>query len=127
MATIDDLKVGDELMGTVTNVVPFGAFCDIGVDTTGLCHVRHLSPDPTNDLRRKEVDVSDLVAGTLIRHSTTQQHSTPPSHIPHSHIHHHHIPVGDVLKLKIISIDLERKRIGLQNLSSATSYPVLPA
>lgn len=95
VATIGDLKVGDELMGTVTNVVPFGAFCDIGVDTTGLCHVRHLSPDPTND-RRKEVDVSDLVA------------------------------VGDVLKLKIISIDLERKRIGLQNLSSATSDPVLP-
>jgi transcriptional accessory protein Tex/SPT6 len=78
VATIGDLKVGDELMGTVTNVVPFGAFCDIGVDTTGLCHVRHLSPDPTND-RRKEVDVSDLVAGTLnltFHNNTTTFHPT---------------------------------------------------
>lgn len=89
MATIDDLKVGDELMGTVTNVVPFGAFCDIGVDTTGLCHVRHLSPDPTNDPRRKEVDVSDLVAGTSIRRSTTQQQHSTRTHS--QVIHHHHI------------------------------------
>lgn len=121
MATIGDLKVGDELMGTVTNVVPFGAFCDIGVDTTGLCHVRHLSPDPTND-RRKEVDVSDLVAGMLI---DLPHNITFHPHIPHSS-YLHYIAVGDVLKLKIISIDLERKRIGLQNLSSATSDPVLP-
>jgi uncharacterized protein len=36
--TLDDLKTGLQLQGTVRNVVDFGAFVDIGVKQEGLLH-----------------------------------------------------------------------------------------
>jgi protein Tex len=41
--TLDDLKEGMSLQGTVTNVVAFGAFVDVGVHQDGLVHVSELS------------------------------------------------------------------------------------
>ncbi len=41
--TIDDLKEGMELTGTVRNVVSFGAFVDIGLHNDGLIHISKLS------------------------------------------------------------------------------------
>ena len=41
--SIEDLKVGMKLSGTVRNVVDFGAFVDIGVKQDGLVHVSKLS------------------------------------------------------------------------------------
>ncbi|MGX7030764.1 Tex family protein [Vagococcus zengguangii] len=41
--TMEDLKVGMELEGTVRNVVDFGAFVDIGVKQDGLVHISKLS------------------------------------------------------------------------------------
>ncbi len=43
--TIDDLKEGMELTGTVRNVVSFGAFIDIGLHNDGLIHISKLSKD----------------------------------------------------------------------------------
>lgn len=40
---ISDLHVGDELSGTVRNVVDFGAFVDIGLHEDGLVHISHMS------------------------------------------------------------------------------------
>jgi uncharacterized protein len=40
---IEDLKPGMQLMGTVRNVVDFGAFVDIGVKNDGLVHISQLS------------------------------------------------------------------------------------
>ena len=40
---IKDLKVGMELMGTVRNVIDFGAFVDIGVHQDGLVHITQIS------------------------------------------------------------------------------------
>ncbi|MBB4639307.1 Tex family protein [Longimicrobium terrae] len=40
---VEDLKEGMTLQGTVTNVVAFGAFVDIGVHQDGLVHVSELS------------------------------------------------------------------------------------
>ena len=40
---IEDLKVGMELMGTVRNVVDFGAFIDIGVHQDGLVHISQIT------------------------------------------------------------------------------------
>lgn len=40
---IKDLKPGMELMGTVRNVIDFGAFVDIGVHQDGLVHVSQIS------------------------------------------------------------------------------------
>lgn len=39
----DDLKPGMEMMGTVRNVVDFGAFVDIGVKNDGLVHISQIS------------------------------------------------------------------------------------
>jgi uncharacterized protein len=41
--TLEDLKEGMSLQGTVTNVVAFGAFVDVGVHQDGLVHVSELS------------------------------------------------------------------------------------
>jgi uncharacterized protein len=40
---IEDLQPGMLLQGTVRNVVPFGAFVDIGVKNDGLVHVSELA------------------------------------------------------------------------------------
>ena len=41
--SIDDLKVGMKLQGTVRNVVDFGAFIDIGLHNDGLVHISKIS------------------------------------------------------------------------------------
>ncbi|EHS85579.1 Transcription accessory protein [Limosilactobacillus gastricus PS3] len=58
--TIDDLKVGMQLEGTVRNVVDFGAFVDIGVKHDGLVHVSRMSKKFIKD-PRQVVSVGDIV------------------------------------------------------------------
>lgn len=41
--TVEDLKPGMELIGTVRNIIDFGAFVDIGVHEDGLVHISQLS------------------------------------------------------------------------------------
>ncbi len=41
--TLDDLKVGMELTGTVRNVIDFGAFIDIGLHDDALVHISEIS------------------------------------------------------------------------------------
>ena len=43
--TIDDLKEGMELEGTVRNVLPFGAFIDIGLHDDALVHISKMSKE----------------------------------------------------------------------------------
>ena len=75
---MEDLKEGQQLEGTVRNVVDFGAFVDIGVKQDGLLHISNMSD------KKKVEDPHDVVS------------------------------VGDILNLEIISLDLERGRIGLK-------------
>ena len=44
----EDIKVGDELDGTVRNVVDFGAFVDCGVKYDGLIHISKMSTQKVN-------------------------------------------------------------------------------
>ncbi|HPD17732.1 MAG TPA: Tex-like N-terminal domain-containing protein [Planctomycetota bacterium] len=76
VTSLEDLKPGMALEGTVTNVTAFGAFVDIGLPEDGLVHVSHLS-------RRYVKDPSQVVA------------------------------VGRVVSVKVLSVDLERRRIAL--------------
>jgi uncharacterized protein len=41
--TINDLKVGMQLVGIVTNITAFGCFVDIGVHQDGLVHISQMS------------------------------------------------------------------------------------
>jgi uncharacterized protein len=72
----EELKEGQLLTGTVTNVTNFGAFVDIGVHQDGLIHVSELSC-------------------TFIKNVAD------------------HIKVGDEVRVKVIGVDKERKRISL--------------
>ncbi|MEL5940977.1 S1 RNA-binding domain-containing protein, partial [Tetragenococcus halophilus] len=58
--SMEDLKAGMQLTGTVRNVIDFGAFVDIGVKQDGLVHISKLSPkfvkQPTD-----VVSVGDIV------------------------------------------------------------------
>ncbi|MBN2778908.1 MAG: RNA-binding transcriptional accessory protein [Bacteroidales bacterium] len=73
---IDDLVVGMELPGIVTNITNFGAFVDIGIKENGLVHVSQ-------------------IAERFI--------SNPAEELS---LHQH-------LKVKIVEVDIERKRIQL--------------
>jgi uncharacterized protein len=46
---LEDLQPGMELLGSVLNVVDFGAFVDIGLHDSGLVHISHLSNDYVRD------------------------------------------------------------------------------
>lgn len=58
--TIEDLKPGMQLQGTVRNVVDFGAFVDIGVKHDGLIHISKMTKKFTRD-PRSVVSVGDIV------------------------------------------------------------------
>ncbi|MGN0798259.1 MAG: Tex family protein [Christensenellales bacterium] len=74
--SIEDLKVGMIMKGTVRNVIDFGAFVDIGVHQDGLVHISE-------------------VCDRYIKHPSEE------------------LTVGQVVKVKVISIDLQKQRIGL--------------
>jgi len=72
-----DLTEGMVLMGTVRNVIDFGAFVDIGVHQDGLVHISQLSDKK------------------FVKH---------PLDI---------VSVGDIVEVKVMSVDLGKKRIQL--------------
>jgi uncharacterized protein len=74
--TMEDLRTGMRLKGTVRNVVDFGAFVDIGVKQDGLVHVSKMA----DRYVRNPFDV---------------------------------VSVGDVVDVTVISVDVDRGRIGL--------------
>lgn len=74
--TMEDLKVGMNLEGVVTNVTAFGAFVDVGVHQDGLVHLSQLSD-------------------RFVRE---------PSEV---------VKPGDKLKVRVLEVDLVRKRISL--------------
>lgn len=74
--SMEDLKEGMVLKGTVRNVIDFGAFVDIGVHQDGLVHISQLSD-------------------RFVKH---------PLEV---------VSVGDIVDVKILSVDIEKKRIQL--------------
>lgn len=83
---VSDLKIGQELQGTVRNVVDFGAFVDIGVHEDGLIHQSRI-------IERKR----DKKTGKM-----------PP--MPHPS---KYLSVGDIVTVWVVEVDAERSRIGL--------------
>jgi uncharacterized protein len=73
---IEDLRLGMTIVGTVRNVVDFGAFIDIGVKQDGLLHKSEMA----NGFVKSPYEI---------------------------------VAVGDIIKVKIVSVDIERQRIGL--------------
>lgn len=59
--SMEDLKDGMELEGTVRNVVDFGAFVDIGVKQDGLVHISKL----TNKFVKHPTDV--VAVGDIVK------------------------------------------------------------
>lgn len=67
--TMDDLKEGMILTGTVRNVVDFGAFVDIGVKQDGLVHISQLADRYVRD-PFEVVKVGDVVKVKVIKVDT---------------------------------------------------------
>ena len=63
--TVDDLKIGMELQGTVRNVATFGAFIDIGLHSDGLVHVSKISKEFVKDIN-DYLHVGDIVTTYVI-------------------------------------------------------------
>ncbi len=74
--SMEDLKEGMILKGTVRNVIDFGAFVDIGVHQDGLVHISE-------------------ICDRYIKHPSEE------------------LTVGQIVTVKVISLDLNKKRIGL--------------
>ncbi len=85
---IEDLSVGMQLEGVVTNVTAFGAFVDVGVHQDGLVHVSQLADKFVKD----------------------------PNEVA---------KVGDRIKVRVLEVDLARKRIALSAKSGA--LPAAPS
>ena len=83
--SIEDLKPDMELLGTVRNVIDFGAFVDIGVHQDGLVHISQISDK-------------------YIKH---------PSEV---------LKVGQVIKVKIIDIDVKKNRIALTSKNCGNQF-----
>ncbi|MEE3746665.1 Tex family protein [Streptococcus suis] len=82
---VKDLVVGQELQGTVRNIVDFGAFVDIGVHEDGLVHISRM-------VKRK-------------RGKNGRQQVLPhPSEI---------LAVGEIVTVWVVEVDIKRNRIGL--------------
>ncbi len=83
--SIEDLRIGMQLNGIVTNLTKFGAFVDIGVHQDGLVHISHISntfiDDPAKVLKvSQKVNVSVLevdVARKRISLSMKTENATP--------------------------------------------------
>ena len=70
--SMEDLKAGMELTGTVRNVIDFGAFVDIGVHQDGLVHISHITnrfiKHPSEVLK-----VGDIVTVWVLNVDSTKQ------------------------------------------------------
>ncbi len=76
LLSLEDLKEGMILTGTVRNVIDFGAFIDIGVHQDGLVHISQ-------------------ICDRYIKHPSEE------------------LTVGDVVTVKVLGVDVEKKRISL--------------
>ena len=74
--SMEDLKEGMVLTGTVRNVIDFGVFVDIGVHQDGLVHISQ-------------------ICDRFIKHPLEA------------------VKLGDVVQVKVLSVDLKKKRISL--------------
>ncbi len=63
--SIDDLRPGMQLQGTVRNVVDFGAFVDLGVKHDGLVHISEMSDRRVSD-PFSLVSVGDVITVTVL-------------------------------------------------------------
>ena len=82
--SIEDLKEGMVLPGIVTNITAFGAFVDIGIKQNGLIHVSQMSLAGPDGRRQRISDPSKLVR------------------------------LHQRVSVTVVSIDLDRQRIGLR-------------
>lgn len=70
--SFEDLKIGMEMMGTVRNVVDFGAFVDIGVKNDGLVHISEISDNYIKH-PMDAVSVGDTVKVKIIKIDSDSQ------------------------------------------------------
>ena len=84
---VENYPVGIIVDGTVTKVVPFGAFVALGENTEGLVHISEMAP----------------------------RHIDTPAQV---------VKVGDVVKVKVMDVNPERRRISLSMKAAAADLGI---
>lgn len=84
---VENYPVGTIVDGTVTKVVPFGAFVALGENTEGLVHISEMAP----------------------------RHIDTPAQV---------VKVGDVVKVKVMDVNPERRRISLSMKAAAVDLGI---
>ncbi|HAM15850.1 MAG TPA: 30S ribosomal protein S1, partial [Eggerthellaceae bacterium] len=84
---VEAYPVGTIVDGTVTKIVPFGAFVQLGEATEGLVHISEMAP----------------------------RHIETPAQVVH---------VGDVVKVKVMEVNSERRRISLSMKAAAAELGI---
>ena len=84
---VENYPVGTIVDGTVTKVVPFGAFVALGENTEGLVHISEMAP----------------------------RHIDTPAQV---------VKVGDVVKVKVMDVNPERRRISLSMKAAAADLGI---
>ena len=84
---VENYPVGTIVDGTVTKVVPFGAFVALGENTEGLVHISEMAP----------------------------RHIDTPAQV---------VKVGDVVKVKVMDVNPERRRISLSMKAAAAELGI---
>ena len=84
---VENYPVGTIVDGTVTKVVPFGAFVALGENTEGLVHISEMAP----------------------------RHIDTPAQV---------VKVGDVVKVKVLDVNPERRRISLSMKAAAADLGI---
>lgn len=84
---VEAYPVGTIVDGTVTKIVPFGAFVQLGESTEGLVHISEMAP----------------------------RHIETPAQV---------VKVGDVVKVKVMEINPERRRISLSMKAAAAELGI---
>ena len=65
MPVAKELKTGDQVIGVVVSVMPFGAFVELAPDCSGLVHVSRISESYIEDLH-EAIQVGDIISAWVI-------------------------------------------------------------
>jgi small subunit ribosomal protein S1 len=135
---LENLQKGERRKGTVSSIVNFGAFVDLG-GVDGLVHVSELSwkhvDHPSEvvavgqevEVEVLDVDLERVPFGAFVRVAQGIEGLVHISELSHEHIDTPEsvLSVGDEVQVKVVDVDVSRRRVSL-SMRQVTPAPATP-